>query len=317
MTTPGKYHHLRRCSTRAGHFVVLAIDHRANLLQVLNQAAPITEAEFTTFKQTIIQTLADEVSAVLTDPAFGIGAGIANRSFRAGLLAPIEVTDYDLHPDQRQIEFIPHWSVHKIKRIGADGVKLLLPYHPEAASASERETIVRQLVDQCAEYDIPFFLEPITYSLDPNKPLDNSELRQITVEMARRFSSMGVDVLKLLFPVDPTQSSSEAEWLSACQEVTAACGAVPWTLLSAGVTYEMFLKQAHTACAAGASGVIVGRAIWNDAVALQGETRTHFIQTTMVERMRTLAALCADYGTPWFERVTAPDTSPTWYEAYD
>ena len=254
---------------------------------------------------------------MLTDPAYGIGAGIASRSFRAGLLAPIEVTDYDLHPDQRQIDFIPHWSVAKIKRVGADGVKLLLPYHPEAASAHEREAIVRQSVEQCAQYDIPFFLEPITYSLNPDKPLDNSDLRAITVEMARLFSGMGVDVLKLLFPLDPAQSSSEAERQAACQEVTAACGAVPWTLLSAGVTYETFLKQAQTACAAGASGVIVGRALWNDAVTFQGEARAHFIQTTMIERMRALAALCAAHATPWFERVAAPDSTPTWYETYD
>ncbi|HEX2619970.1 MAG TPA: tagatose 1,6-diphosphate aldolase [Phototrophicaceae bacterium] len=319
-TTIGKYRHLSRCATVNGHFVVLAIDHRANLLDAMNQSAPrpVTDDEFTAFKQQIIGATPASVSAVLTDPAYGIGAGIADRTLpgRLGLLAPIEVTNYDLNPDQRTVEMIPHWSIKKIKLTGGDGVKLLLPYHPEAANATEKHQIVRQIVDDCATYDIPFFLEPIAYSMDAQKPLTDVELRQITLEMAHTFSTMGVDILKLHFPVDVKTTVDEAEWLKVCQEVTTACGGVPWALLSAGVTYEVFLKQARVACAAGASGVIVGRAVWNEAVKLQGEERGSFIQTVMPQRMDELAAICQAHATPWFDRVAEPDHTPTWYEGY-
>jgi tagatose 1,6-diphosphate aldolase len=319
MTTIGKYRHLTCCTTPAGHFVVLAIDHRANLLDALNQHAPtpVTDAEFTAFKQQIISAAPPEVSALLTDPGYGIGAGITSRSLsRLGLLAPVEVTNYDLSPDQRTVEMIPHWSVGKIKQVGGDGVKLLLPYHPAAANAAEKQAIVQQIIDECSANDIPFFLEPIAYSLDAQQPLTDSELHQITLDMAQTFSNMGVDILKLHFPVDVKTCTDEAEWLAVCREVTTACGAVPWTLLSAGVTYEVFLKQARVACAAGASGVIVGRAVWNEAVKLQGATRQEFIQTVMPERMRELAAICAQNAMPWFERVAPPDAAINWYEGY-
>jgi tagatose-1,6-bisphosphate aldolase len=319
MTTMGKFRHLSRCSTSDGRFVVLAIDHRANLLDKLNQHAPqpLDDAAFSAFKQAIINALLPEGSAVLTDPAYGIGVGVADHKIggSAGLLAPIEVTDYDLHPGKRPINFIPNWSVAKIKRMGGDGVKLLLPYHPEAHNSAEKDAIVQKVVAECNQHDIPFFLEPIACSLDPEKPLSNPELRQVVVDMAKTFSAMGVDILKMEFPVDAKQSDDEAEWISACVELDAAC-TVPWALLSAGVNYETFARQARIACQAGASGVIVGRAVWSEAVAYQGEARMEFINTIARQRMREMAQICVEYATPWFQRVSAPDSSFDWYESY-
>lgn len=318
MTTIGKYRHLSRCSTDEGHFCILAIDHRTNLLDKLNQHAPepLTDAQFTSFKQAVVGGLVSEASAVLMDPAYGIGAAVAERRLGAkGLLAPVEVTDYDLHPSRRKVNFIPGWSVEKIKRVGGDGVKLLLPYHPEASNRHENHQIVAQLVEQCGEQDIPFFLEPIAFSLDPDRKLDNAELRQIVVEMAQTFSAMGVDVLKLEFPLDANQSRDEEEWRAACEAVDLAC-MVPWALLSAGVDYETFKAQARVACEAGASGVIVGRAVWAEAVELQGELRTDFIRTNALQRMHELANLCETFAQPWYERVQPPRLNLDWYQSY-
>ena len=299
--------------------MVLAIDHRANLLDALNRTAPrpLSEEEFAGFKNLVISALAGESSAVLTDPAYGIGVGVASRAIsgRVGLLAPIEVTNYDLNPGQRSIEFIPDWSVSKIKRMGGDGVKLLLPYHPDAESAQEKLAIVRLLVDQCAQQDIPLFLEPIPYALDPGASLSTQELRQVSVEMARTFCAMGVDILKMLFPVNTDQDTDETTWTNACQELDAACS-VPWVILSAGVNYDTFERQARIACQAGASGVIVGRALWNEAVQLQGNERVHFLATTAQHRIQTLATICRESAVPWFQRVQAPKAGLEWYTQY-
>jgi tagatose 1,6-diphosphate aldolase len=231
MTSIGKYRHLSRCTTAAGHFVILAIDHRANLLQLLNQYAPepLTDADFTDFKQQVMKPLLPEASGVLTDPVYGIGKGIAQRTIggTCGLLAPIEVTDYDLHPSKRAVNFLPNWSVAKIKRMGGDGVKMLLPYHPDSDNAAEKHAHVSHIVEECAQLDILFFLEPVVFSLDPDKKLPNPELRQVVVTMVKTFSDLGVDILKIQFPVDAKQSDDESEWLAACEEVNAACD-VPW-----------------------------------------------------------------------------------------
>jgi tagatose 1,6-diphosphate aldolase len=130
MTSMGKYRHLLRSSDPAGFFMILAIDHRDNLRAQFND---ITDSQFATFKQDVINAALPHSTALLTDPAFGIGPGMAARSIpgQIGLLAPIEVTNYDLHASQRQMQLIPHWSVAKVKRMGGDGIKMLLPYHPD------------------------------------------------------------------------------------------------------------------------------------------------------------------------------------------
>jgi tagatose 1,6-diphosphate aldolase len=319
LTTIGKYRHLAQASTPAGHFVILAIDHRGNLLGELNHAAShaVNELDLIDFKRDIIGGLIAGASGLLTDPAYGLGMGIAERRIpgNVGLLAPIEVTDYNIRADQRRVSFIPHWSVAKIKRMGGSGVKLLLPYHPDAPDALEKQSLVAQVVDACGEWDIPFYLEPIPFVPTPDRSLSSAELTQITVYMAKQFSRMGVDVLKLLFPVNVQETADEGVWLAACEEVNAACS-VPWALLSAGIDYPTFERQARIACEAGASGVIVGRAVWGEAVTLQGEARVQFIGEIAVQRMQALCRICAAYATSAYERISSPDAGFDWYERY-
>ncbi len=316
MTTLGKYRHLLQSSTPAGHFAIVAVDHRANLQAALNQYAPspITEAQFTDFKRQVMHHLLPEASAVLTDPTYGISAGIAEGSIsgQKGLLAPLEETNYDVHPSQRMTRFIGNWSVEQIKRVGGTGVKLLLYYHPADGVAAEKHDLVSRVVDECRRWDIPFFLEPIAYSLDPQRSLTNAELRQVVVESVRVFCKLGVDVLKLEFPVDVKHEPDEAVWRAAVADVTAAC-TVPWALLSAGVSYDLFKRQTLVACQGGASGVIAGRAVWGEAVQLQAEARTQFLQTTGRERMRELATICAENASDWSAKVPAPVVSTAWY----
>ena len=319
-TSPGKYRHLGQCSTPGGHFIVLAIDHRDNLLASLNKHAsqPLTHDEFTAFKQQVMRHLLPASSAVLTDPEHGIGPGIASGAIggQMGLLAPVEVTDYTPHPSRRVTNFISGWSVGKIKRVGGSGVKLLLYYHPEASSAQGQRDIVARIVNECARHDIPFFLEPITYSLDESKPLDNAELRQIVIDGARTFSAMGVDVLKLEFPLDVQREPDESVWSAALHDLNAACQ-VPWALLSGGVDFATFRRQVDLACKVGASGVIVGRAVWAEAVTFQGEDRERFLASEARQRMDELAAMCVANATPWRAKVTAPVIGSGWYEQYD
>lgn len=319
MTTMGKYRHLSRMSTTDGHFVILAIDHRTNMLEKLNEYAqsPLSDVDFVNFKREIAQALAPYISGSLTDPAYGIADNVVDDVFHGqmGLLSPVEVTDYGLHPSLRDMQRIPNWSVKKIKMLGGDGVKLLLPYNPHADTAEEKFDFVREIIADCTTYDIPFFLEPIPYSLDPNETLSNAELLDMSVEMCERFSAMGVDALKMPFPVNHKLSQDDAEWQTACQKIDTACS-VPWALLSAGVDFDTFLKQSKFACEAGASGVIVGRAIWAEIVAMDADARMPFLLETSTKRMQALADVCKQSATSWKDRVTKPDTSLNWYETY-
>jgi tagatose 1,6-diphosphate aldolase len=224
------HHHLSQCSSNRGVFTILAIDHRANLIDDMAKVRfkPTSYQDVCDFKSAVIRHLMDISTGLLIDPDYGFPALLASgvpASF--GLLAPLEVTDYTQHPSQRSTHFISDWGVDRIKRAGCRGVKLLLYFHPDAANASAQTDLVDRIVAQCQQQHIPFFLEPIAYSLDPSASLNNQERAQVVIESARHFAQHGVDVLKLEFPVDVTEEPDERKWLHTLQELNAACS-VPW-----------------------------------------------------------------------------------------
>ena len=318
MLSLGKMRHLQRASGHSGRFIIAAMDHRGNLLESLRtHDGTITEEQFADFKRQLAAALIGDASGLLTDPNYGVGPAIVGQVLTGdkGLLIPVEVTDYALHASERQIQFIPNWSVGKIKRVGGDCVKLLLPFHPDASSARSRIAVVAELIEACRQYDIPFFLEPIAHSIEPGQHLSNQELLDAMVRMASLFSEMGVDVLKMAFPVHVHHEPDERVWRQACKALDDACG-VPWALLSGGVSYEVFLRQAQIALECGASGVIVGRAVWSEAVQLQGMAREQFLRDVASARMHELAEVCLASGRPWYERVTMPDVDLNWLNTY-
>ncbi|KXK24749.1 MAG: tagatose-bisphosphate aldolase [Chloroflexi bacterium OLB15] len=318
MITPGKLRALEACSTKEGHFNVLAIDHRGNLWDALAKHTPVDDAFFTAFKRDTVELLAPYTSAILLDPIYGIAPGLSDGWLpgHVGLLCPLEVTDYTLHPGMRAFQPIPDWSVGKIKRVGANAVKLLLYYHPQAPNADTQLAITAAVVKDCAHYDIPLFLEPIVYSPDPAKTLSPTAYRDAVLEAASTFSGAGADVIKTQFPIDTANTPDEREWRSALRELDEACTA-PWTLLSAGVGYDIFKRQAMLACEAGASGVIAGRAVWNEAVQMPDPAaRRDLLRSVCAGRVRELNAICGA-GRPWREKVNIASPSSGWIAGYE
>ena len=120
-------------------------------------------------KRAIVRAIAGTASGVLLDPEFGAAQAIADGSLPgdAGLLVAVESTGLSRAPPRRGYSrVLPGWSVAQIKRMGADAVKLLLYYHPDAANADDQERLLMQVAEDCADADIPLFLEPLSFSLD-------------------------------------------------------------------------------------------------------------------------------------------------------
>ncbi len=314
----GKYRGLQQCATPRGALAVLALDHRNNLRNALRPDAPetVTDADLVAFKQEVIGTLAPVSSAVLLDPQFGAAQCIASGALpgRVGLLIAAEETGYTGDSQARQSRVLPGWSVAQARRIGASAIKLLVYYHPDAPTAGDIETLVQQVAADCAEHDLPLFLEPLSYSIDPaRKKLAPGERRRVVIETARRLGPLGVDVLKAEFPLDVAAEPDERAWSQACVELSAASVA-PWVLLSASIEYETYLRQVTVACRAGAAGVAVGRAVWQEATQLTVEARTAFLRGQARERMERLTELCDALARPWTDFYSAPEIQPDWYE---
>lgn len=323
----GKTRGLQATSSTKGVFTILAQDHRGSLRRLINPSAPesVSGEQLTKWKRRIVGVLGTYASAVLLDPEYGAAQCIASGDLpgHVGLLVSLEETGYTGDPLARESRLVEGWSVAKAKRMGASACKLLIHYHPDAGNEAQQRALIEEVAEACRRYDIPLFLEPVSFSIRPGVSKDSDEFarerRRVVVETARRLSGLGVDVLKAEFPVDPLREQDERIWREACEELTGA-SAVPWALLSAAVPFDLFERMVTVACEAGASGFIAGRAIWIDALRVP-ESDVDRVLSEAADRLKHLSALADEKGTPWYERhplgqAIANQVQVGWHAAY-
>lgn len=106
-----------------------------------------------------------------------------------------------------------------------------------------------------------------------------------------------------------------------CRELTET-SPVPWVILSAGETFKVFQHQVEIACQEGASGFMVGRAIWQEGMTMpQAAQRDRFLETTAVSRLQILTAIANAYATPWKAKFpdlgTGQPMEEGWHIAYE
>src|ERR1700690_905678 len=271
----GKLRGLQQISSKRGTFTALALDHRQNL----RKANPVfvNDEELSRFKLDVTSRLASEATAVLLDPEVSAAQAIAKHSIpnNSGLVVALESTGYTGNATSRQAQIIPGWSVEKAKRMGASAVKLLVYYHPDSSTAKDIETFTLKVAEECRRFDLVLMLEPLSYSLDENRKLTSEEKHYVVIETAKRLTSLNIDILKVEFPLD-VNDKDESKWIKACEEISKA-SVTPWILLSAAVEYETFVRQVGVACSAGASGIAVGRAVWQEAVMMNDDDRIKFL----------------------------------------
>ncbi|MFO7321846.1 MAG: tagatose 1,6-diphosphate aldolase [Chloroflexota bacterium] len=315
-TSPGVWRGLKATSSNSNRFSILAFDQRGNYRRMLPPDASYETAA--QIKRDVVVALAPYVDAVLLDPIYGLAAAL-DMPGDTGLLMAIEKTGYAGNPTERRVDFMDGWTINKIKRLGASAVKLLVYYHPEAGTAGEVEETVRSISAQCRQYDLPLFVEPLLYSLNDAVPESSAEFAaqrpELALETARRLGGLGVDVLKLEFPVDVRHEPDRAVWQRACEALTEA-SPVPWVLLSAGVDYDVFREQVEVACAAGASGFLGGRAIWKEAITLSPEERARFLRETAAARLESLREIVERSARPWSDYFDSPAATEDWFLSY-
>jgi tagatose 1,6-diphosphate aldolase len=242
---------------------------------------------------------------------------------------------------------IADWTVEKAVRAGADAIKLLVYYHPDAAEEPRRhqQDLVRQVGELCVQHDRPFLLEVVSYAREEpdTKGIDFARRKpSLVIRSAEEFSQpeYRVDVLKLEFPANlkfclefcnGAFDGVAREAAYNVNEVQEFCNAVdeaakvPWVILSAAVDIAEFLINVEFATLAGASGFLCGRAIWKDALEYypDEEALTEWLETDGVYNfLRANAA--AENALPWFEHppfdemedITLAGVGPEWYRNY-
>jgi tagatose 1,6-diphosphate aldolase len=283
----GKQWGLRRLADDKGLFRMVAVDQRPPIKDLVARArgdGPATYEDVSSVKRLLVEELAPHGSAVLLDPHFAYPTAIDVVPASGGLLLTLEDSVFEETPSGRRSSSIDNWSVDKIKRVGADAVKVLAWYRPDAADEvnEHQQQFVASIGEACRRYDIPFLFELLVYSFPDEaahttdyveQPEKRSEHVLESIEIFSR-PEFGVDVFKLESPVPaasvPNPEDGDATAVRRTEALFAEVdrlSPVPWVMLSAGATKSDFKNVLHYAYAAGASGFLAGRAIWWDELA--------------------------------------------------
>ena len=282
--TVGKRRGLRQCSDRRGTLSLLALDHRNNLRKALRPEAPaeVADGELTAFKREAVAALAEAATAVLLDPEFGAAQMHRERQPCRAIAAsssPWRGRDTAADPHARESRILADWSVAKIRRMGASAAKLLVYYHPEASTARQIEQLVREVARRMRARGPPARARAAgrTTPIPRADKLSPESRRRAILETARRLVGPGRGRPQGGISGRLRGRGGVARRVSRSSPPRAAA---PWILLSAAADFETFLRQTEAACRAGASGVAVGRAVWNEAARLAGAERAAFLTRT-------------------------------------
>lgn len=318
----GKTWGMRRMATPEGHFTMVALDQRPPILDVIAAKRGIASnevafADMVTVKRVLAEKLTRCASAMLFDPNFGLPAALEAISPRSGLVVTLEEHRFEDTPGGRRSRSIDDWSVAKIKRAGADGVKLLAWYRPDASPQvlEHQQRYVERVGRECREHDIALVLELLVYPFAGragadavNDPRTHAQLVEQSV---REFCDprYAVDLLKLQSPLPgatlPARDGAPPE--IAAQEsfdrigTLCADAGIPWVMLSAAVTPGQFHRVLEYAYAAGASGFLAGRAVWGPSLEYFPDLAAvaSHVGREAVAIMEQLEALTRRAAQPW------------------
>jgi tagatose 1,6-diphosphate aldolase len=326
---PGKLRALTRLADRDGFFRMVAVDQRPPIRRKI--AATLGEAAITwermgEVKGALLRALQPHASAMLLDPGYAYPYAFRDLDPAKGLLITLEQFEFDeMEGGGRITHPYPRWTPATIKRLGADGVKLMLFYRPDApASVNERQhAFVREVGAACREAEIAFLLEPLVYPLTQDAAgaaayvEDPAKRPEMVIETVREFAKpeYGIDIFKLETPVAAGQVPAPEEESSAAADCQAWFGRIdamldrPWVMLSAGAGMEPFRRILTYAFRAGASGYLAGRAIWWEAFEAYPDMARFEagLADGGVAFMHRINALLRQHATPWTRRPAFRD----------
>src|SRR5262249_29143378 len=292
--SPGKLRGLQRICNDNGTLTMVATDQNSSMISMIKDALKKkgedrepTFNEIVEAKIHLSACLTPHCSAILVDGYYGVWNSVASYAIppHCGILVRVEKsggTKNAVGAPLMDIE--PGWGVGKIKRCGADAVKLLAPYEPnEPASAEHQFNLIQRVFEDCQKHDILMLLETVAFPFGSEKK-DSKDYKarkaETVIESARHLSRF-CDIYKAEFPGHFGQESDSQ--LRENLKALNAASERPWVLLSAGVDYADYKKQVEMAMDCGASGILGGRAFWKEFFLQDGPAaREKFARTEAV-----------------------------------
>jgi tagatose 1,6-diphosphate aldolase len=306
--TPGKLRGLQRICNDNGTLTMVATDQNNSLERMIRDSGrEPTYHEMVEAKIVLASALSKHASAVLVDGYYGYWSTVASFHLPAdvGILVRVEKSKTQENAKKAPLGLIePGWGVDKIKRAGADAVKLLAQFEPtEPDSAEHQFALVEQVHRECQEHDILLLLETVAFPYGGEKkdsPAFLARKAETVIESARQLSRF-CDIYKAEFPgwLGKDSDATLRDNLKKLNEASER----PWVLLSAGVDFPDYKRQVEMAMGAGASGVLGGRAFWKEYFKQPDQNaRDRFAHGEAADRVRQIDEIVKEKATPWFRR---------------
>lgn len=267
--------------THHGKYFMAALDHRGSFVKLLQQGLKkeVSKGEIIEAKKNIIESVYDYSSGLLLDPEYGLPA---YRAFLSEKKVPpkpyllcIEKSGYEIEGQERRT--LLQWTVEELKDMGAEGIKILLFFHPRGQTVKHQINIVKKVIKDCQRWELPFFFEFLTY------PIGQEEYNtgQMILESIGMFRENGIvpDVYKLEYP-----GSGEF-----CYRISTQLSTLPWILLTKGADYASFRDHLKIAAQNGVSGFLAGRSLWQEFPALARDKREKFFKETVPKRFEEIS----------------------------
>jgi tagatose 1,6-diphosphate aldolase len=306
--TPARARALDEIAGDDGIIVGAAVDHRDSLgVAMRKRGLPDpSPQQLTELKLRVARALAPAATVVLLDAEHSAAQALAAGALPGdtALVIPLEAQGYADAGDLRLTSFLPGWNAAKAAALGASGCKLLLPYRPDLPDQRGPQAQTAQAAaDACRDAGIVLVLEPIVFARE-GEELAPERFAELVVQTARQLREVDPGVLKLQYPGE-----------GACGALDEACGpATPWVLLGGGADQATLEGQIQEACAAGASGFVVGRTLWDGALVADDAASRAYLRDTSRPYLERIGALARAHATPWRERVGAvPAPAADWY----
>ncbi len=348
----GKLRGLMKLADASGRFKMMAIDQRGSMVTALADVLGIEKIDVkyddvASLKTLITRILAPNATAILTDPIYGHPYSITEVPRDVALLLAYEESGYvsdGVSENERLSNAIEGWTIAKAQRAGADAIKLLAYYHPDASDATleHQQAFVRHVGEECEKQDLPFLLELVSYALEgTTKTVGFAKQKpDLVIRSVEEFTdpSYKVDILKLEFPADLKYTDAYkdsgfyagasaydlSEVKDICRKLDEA-STLPWVILSAGVDIAEFIENVKLATAAGASGFLCGRAIWKKVFEYYPDISavTAFLENEATTNFYNSNA-AAENALPWFEHrqfggaenIQLAKCSESWVQEY-
>src|SRR5579859_1399968 len=323
--TRGKFTNINALADDHGVIAAAAMDQRGSLKKSIAKArgGEVSDADLAEFKRIVTEVLTPYATAILMDPEYGLEA-IKHRAPNAGVLLAYEKTGYDATVKGRLPDLLGEWSVRRLVAAGANAIKILLYYDADDAHwvNAIKHAFIERVGAECRAYDIPFFLEPLAYSDDiPDEK--SIEFAQAKPDKVRKYMTefsqpqYGVDVLKVEVPVNMryvagAQANADGQVAYTREQAmqlfrqAAAASQLPFIYLSAGVSDDVFRETLELAAEAGTpfSGVLCGRATWQDGVPIYGKDGPDALRAWLLDRgvanIQALNQVLRQGAQPWW-----------------